>query len=98
MLAGGEMGDTSLLVACIGAGAVLAWLVNTATARWGRGRGLLRVPARVKRENQERLWQARSERAQGWRELWRSLLELLVAAILVFLLGFFLGSVTGVWG
>lgn len=73
-------------------GGMLTWMYNSANARWRRGRGLRRVPAKVERENIERMWQAQSDKAQGCREMLRAIGEWSMVVVIVFLLGLFLGG------
>lgn len=73
-------------------GVLTAWLIASASGRWRRGRGLLRTVDKVRSENSERLWQAKSDRAQGWRELLRAVGEWSVVGVIVFLLGVVLAS------
>lgn len=65
---------------------ILTWQVMGASARWRRGRGLLRRPVVVESENMERMWRAKSDRAQGLRELLRSIGQWMVAMVLIFVL------------
>ena len=76
---------------------LVTWQWLRASARWQRGRGLLGVQERVARENRERLYRAKADRAQGWRELWRSLAEFLIVLVIVVLVGFVLGGTVGLW-
>lgn len=89
--------DGWLLVGTIGMTALTTWLAARSTERWRRGRGLLGAEARAERENIERLLRAKSDRAQGWRELGRAVLEFGVALLLAGGLGFFLGAAIGLW-
>ena len=90
--------DGWLMIGTIGLTALTTWLVAQSTARWRRGRGLLGAQERAERENIERMLKARSDRAQGWRELGRSLMEFGAAVVIAGILGFFLGAVAGLWG
>ena len=87
------MEENVFVVASMGVGGLLTWMLLRASNRWSRGRGLLRVPERVQHENDERLWRAKADRAQGWRELWRSIMEFTVAVLVLALLGYFIVSV-----
>ena len=77
---------------------LVTWQWLRAASRWQRGRGLLGVKERVERENRERLYRAKADRAQGWRELWRSLAEFLIVLVIVVLVGFVLGGTVGCGG
>jgi len=89
------LADSWLMIGTIGLTALVTWLAAQSTERWRRGRGLLGAQARAERENIERLLRAKSDRAQGWRELGRAVGGLAVAVALLGLLGFFLGAVIG---
>ncbi len=73
-------------------GIVLMWLLKSATTRWRRGRGLIRTPRKVRIENERRLREARSDHAQGWRELGRAIGEWSVILTIVFLMGLVLAG------
>ncbi len=64
-------------------GIVLTWLLTSATTRWRRGRGLIRTPRKVRLENERRLREAHSDRAQGWRELGRALMQFALLLLVV---------------
>lgn len=65
---------------------MLTWQVMSASACWLRGRGLVRRPLVVESENAARMWRAKSDRAQGLRELLRAVGQWMVAMVLVFAL------------
>lgn len=90
--------DSWLMIGTIGLTALVTWLAAQSTERWRRGRGLLGAEARAERENIERLLRAKSDRAQGWRELWRAVVEFVIALTFAGLLGFFVGAAAGWWG
>jgi len=68
-------------------GSLLTWIISSATNRWKRGRGLRRVPTKVERENEERMWKAKNDQAQGCREMLRSVGEWSVGIMIIFVLG-----------
>jgi len=73
-------------------GSLLTWIISSAYNRWKRGRGLRRVPQKVERENAERMWQAKSDQAQGCREMLRAVGEYSIVVVIIFFLGLFLGG------
>ena len=76
------LADSWLIIGTIGLTALVTWLAAQSTERWRRGRGLLGAEARAERENIERLLRAKSDRAQGWREVGRAVAGLAVAVAL----------------
>jgi hypothetical protein len=75
--------------------ALATWLMIDASRRWNQGRGLLRRPDVVALENEERMWQARTHRRQGWRQIFRAIAFWLLVVALVALGSFLMGGVLG---
>lgn len=89
------MGQSITTAILIVLSSLFTWQVTSASARWRRGRGLLRRPAVVETENMERMWRARTDRARGWREVLRAVGQWMVALVLVFVLAWLWGGTNG---